>query len=537
MKKLITSLLLVLITQAVLAQTLSWVRKLTAGSNKNVYDAGVATDGQGNTYVGGSFRGDVDFGGTTVSNAFGACFVAKYNSSGALQWVKSMTISSNLNSISAKRICVDASGNVILVGSFSGTANFSGTVLTSGNVGIFLIKFDNQGNLQWVKQAGGATGQYHLPTSVTADNAGNVYICGYFNSTITFSGTTVNALGNRDGFFARYNSAGDIQWVKQFGGTGANNDAYGIATDGTTYVFVTGDFQKTTTFDGTAITASGGTGHWDAFIGKYAISNGALQWIKPITATGTTTTFNIPNDIKADASGNTYITGNFSSQVNFGGTILTALGSNALFVATYNNAGVLQWVKQAGAPDFNHLVNSYGVAVDPSKNVYIAVSMYGTMNFEGNMIVPVNSAGDMLVAKYSNTGVLQWTKHTASTVSGNQSVSKGIDVDASGNIYVIGLFQNNVDFFGTTLTSTASGYVFDEFIIVLKQNNCLLTLTPTGTVNSNQKASVSVSTTGTNTISNASNVIYQGGNCVQLNAGFLADNGSVFTARIAGNCQ
>ncbi|MBA4852842.1 SBBP repeat-containing protein [Emticicia sp. BO119] len=538
MKKLITSFLLVLITQAVSAQTLSWVRKLTAGTNKNVYDAGVATDGQGNTYVAGNFRGDVDFGGTTISNAFGASFVAKYNASGGLQWVKTMTISSNLNSISAKRLCLDVSGNVMVVGTFSGTVNFSGTSVTATyNLSIFLIKFDNQGIVQWIKQEGGSTGQYHLPTSVTTDNAGNIYMCGYFNSTITFSGTTLNAIGNRDGFFAKYNSAGNMQWAKQFGGSGTNDDAYSITTDGSTYVFVTGDFQKTTSFDATDLTASGGTGHWDAFIAKYAITDGALQWVKPITATSNTTTFSIPNDIKADASGNTYITGSFTSQVNFGGTILTAVGLNALFVATYNNAGTLQWVKQAGAPDGNHLVNSYGVAIDASKNVYIAVSMYGTMNFDGTTVVPVNSAGDMLVAKYSNTGVFQWEKHTASTVSGNQSTSKGIDADASGNIYVIGLFQKDVDFFGTTLTSTATSLVFDEFILVLKQNNCPLSLSPTATVSSNQKASVSVSTTGTNTIPNASNVIYQGGNYVQLNVGFSAENGSVFTAVIAGNCQ
>lgn len=539
MKKLITSFLLLMITEVASAQTVSWVRKLTAGTNKNVYDAGVATDGLGNTYVAGSFTGTVDFGGTTVIGNFGASFVAKYDNSGALLWVKSITVSSFANSVSAKRVCVDASGNAILVGTFSGTANFSGTSVTATyNLSIFLMKYDNQGNVQWVKQEGGSAGQYHLPTSVTTDNAGNIYICGYFNSTITFSGITLNALGNRDGFFAKYTSAGVIQWAKQFGGTGANDDAYGIATDGSAYVFVTGDFQKTTTFDGaTNVTASGGTGHWDAFIAKYAIANGALQWVKPITATSTETTFSIPNDIKADASGNTYVTGTFSLQVNFGGTTLTANGLNALFVATYNNAGTLQWVKQAGAPDGNHLVNSYGVGIDASKNVYIAVLMYGTMNFDGTNVVPVNSAGDMLVAKYSNTGVVQWIKHTASTQSGNQSTSKGIDADASGNVYVVGLFQKNVDFFGTILTSTATSLVFDEFILVFKQNDCPLTLTPTGTVNNNRKASVSVSTTGTNTIPDASNVIYQGGNYVQLNAGFLANNGSVFTARILGNCQ
>lgn len=65
---------------------------------------------------------------------------------------------------------------------------------------------------------------------------------------------------------------------------------------------------------------------------------------------------------------------------------------------------------------------------------------------------------------------------------------------------------------------------------------CASSLTPTGTITSNQKAATSVTSSGTNTIPNASNVIYQAGNFVQLNAGFSTASGSVFTAKILGNC-
>ncbi len=66
---------------------------------------------------------------------------------------------------------------------------------------------------------------------------------------------------------------------------------------------------------------------------------------------------------------------------------------------------------------------------------------------------------------------------------------------------------------------------------------CPTTLSPTNTVTTNQKAVTTVISTSINTIPNAANVIYQAGNYVQLNAGFVANSGSVFTAKILANCQ
>jgi ELWxxDGT repeat protein len=62
---------------------------------------------------------------------------------------------------------------------------------------------------------------------------------------------------------------------------------------------------------------------------------------------------------------------------------------------------------------------------------------------------------------------------------------------------------------------------------------CASTLTPTGAINTDQKASVSVISTGTNTISNPAKVVYQA-RFVELNPGFAANTGSVFTAKNGG---
>ena len=75
-------------------------------------------------------------------------------------------------------------------------------------------------------------------------------------------------------------------------------------------------------------------------------------------------------------------------------------------------------------------------------------------------------------------------------------------------------------------------------------NTCPSTLTPTGIITTNQKAATSVMTiagtsgAGTlNIIPNATNVIYQAGNFIKLNPGFVANKTSVFTAKILAGCN
>jgi hypothetical protein len=56
-------------------------------------DAGraVATDPQGNVYVAGTFQGQAQFGGVTLTSAGDDdAFVAKYSPSGVLQWAQRM---------------------------------------------------------------------------------------------------------------------------------------------------------------------------------------------------------------------------------------------------------------------------------------------------------------------------------------------------------------------------------------------------------------------------------------------------------------
>ncbi|GAB3502175.1 hypothetical protein GCM10027442_01660 [Emticicia fontis] len=509
-------------------QTLQWVKQL--GSPNRVNDGNaIATDVAGNFYVTGRFNGSTDFGGTTLSSFGIDIFVAKYNSAGALQWVKQAGGAGAFNY--GYGIAVDNGGNVYVTGYIAAATDFSGTTLTPvGNNDVFVAKYNSSGTFQWVVHAG-AAGKYAIGRGITIDAAGNAVIAGEFQGATDFGGTTLTAMGNKDIFVASYNSAGTLIWAKQGGTPSRSNLASSIAADGLGNIFVTGEFYGTANLAGTNVTAIGDP---DMFIANFNTS-GNLQWVKHIgypsvNNPGFITSYPVRGmAIAADGLGSCFVTGLFIGSPDFGGTTLTSGVGQDIFTAMYNSTGNLIWVKQLGMLDKGNF--TYAIAADNSGSCYVAGAFKASANFGGTTYTAIGKQ-DAYICKYDNIGTVKWVKQAGSTNKFNSG--QGIAVDASENVCTIGYFSGSTDFGGTTLNMIGNQ---DVFIWNLQQNTCPNARTPTGTSTNNQKAAATVNTTGVNIIPSASNVIYQGGNYVQLNAGFSATNGSVFTARILGNCQ
>src|SRR5205814_1304186 len=90
-------------------------------------------------------------------------------------------------------ITVDGTGNVYVAGEyFSAVCLFDNFSQTNAGVfsDIFIAKCDTDGNVLWVKRAGGTSADY--ATGIATDTAGNVYVTGYFlSSTATFGTVTL----------------------------------------------------------------------------------------------------------------------------------------------------------------------------------------------------------------------------------------------------------------------------------------------------------------------------------------------------------
>ena len=83
-------------------------------------------------------------------------------------------------------------GSSIVTGSFSGTATFGSTTLTSaGNDDVFIAKLNADGNYVWAKRAGGTSNDYGNSISSLSD--GSSIVTGVFSGSATFGSITLTS--------------------------------------------------------------------------------------------------------------------------------------------------------------------------------------------------------------------------------------------------------------------------------------------------------------------------------------------------------
>jgi len=222
--------------------------------------------------------------------------------------------------------------------------------------------------------------------------------------------------------------------------------------DGANNVYFTGYFRGTVNFGGTSMSVPFDT-DLDVFICKLN-SAGVHQWSKHFTNSGNDRGYGIA----ADTAGDVAITGSFTNTIDFGGGPLTsANGMTDLFVARFSTAGVLQWARNFGAPDGSD--GGYGVAMDPSGNVFIAAYAVQPADFGGGTLSALGGS-DAIVAKYAaSSGAHMWSRRLGGT--GND-YAYGVAVDGSGNVFVAGAYED-VASFGGALPLTSAG-LSDAFV-------------------------------------------------------------------------
>jgi hypothetical protein len=286
----------------------------------------VAVDSSGNIVLTGLFTGAVDFGTgplAPVYDTVGNVFVAKFSASGTALWAKNFAENGAGN---ANGLAIDASGNIVVVGSFQGNIDFGGGWLVSANgyFEAFVAKFSPAGVYQWAKSFGYAYNSEEAD-AVTTDSSGNVVVAGTFPVTINFGGGTLTAVSGNEVFLVSFSAAGAHRWSKSFGvSPGYYGTPYGLAVDASDNVIMTGSFEGTANFGGGSLT----TGLFsDIFVAKYT-NAGTHLWSQMLGGTGSA----CGRGVVVDGSGNTVLTGAFANTVYFGGGPLTSAGSFDIFL-------------------------------------------------------------------------------------------------------------------------------------------------------------------------------------------------------------
>ena len=421
------------------AQTAQWVRQMGTGGISN----GVSSDAAGNAYATGTISNPGLFDNITVPCNASDVFLTKYDNSGNILWAN---VGGSALLDQGNDIATDANGNSYVVGAIQTnglhpTAQFGNFILTGhGDYDWLVVKYDTLGNVIWAKNYGSAAGD--IAQGVTLDPGGDLYVTGFFSSTMTVEGVTVTSKGLFDVFIAKFDPNGTLLWLKTAGGTGSDI-GHGIVSDSTGNVGIVGEFQNTATFGSHSVRAAG---LGDAFIAKYDGAGNNL-WVH---GGGSTTSFAVDpgKAIGADAANNFYVTGDYTGTATFDGLSVPNTGTSGtdIFIAKYNTAGAIQWLHHAGGPASD---KGYSIGVDQAGNCWasgFAGSGPGVV-FDTIALPPLGNEY-IFLAKYDPTGAVQYVKQYAA------GTGQDIHVLNNGSLYLNGG------------ASKGSGNEFDDISLV-----------------------------------------------------------------------
>jgi hypothetical protein len=228
----------------------NWLWAKNAGGSNDDAGYGLDIDAQLNVYITGYFEGtSADFGTISIQapNYNTEVFVAKLDKDGNWLWAK------NAGSSAAEYaygIGVNPSGDVAIAGRFMGpNASFGSHTITHSHTGtlgsnsdIFVAKLDKDGNWQWAHSFGSPSyNDYGYGAAV--DTAGNVYLSAYFGQQMRVGSNTLISKGGSDLFVAKFNSTGQLQWHKHWGGS-ENDYFYASFVDQIGQSYFVGNFSS-----------------------------------------------------------------------------------------------------------------------------------------------------------------------------------------------------------------------------------------------------------------------------------------------------
>lgn len=234
-----------------------WARR--AGSSASNDEArGIAVSADGAVFIAGVSGGNtIGFDNITIPNPgnYRQIVVARYDSTGAVQWVKTST--GNGQSKSARGIAV-AGDRLFVTGQFSFTTGaFDGYPLVPVNVGgtAYILSCDLDGNVQWGHSYGSGD---HEGMGITADTLGNVFMVGRLWGSMYLPDDTLASVSSDDDFMIlKFDAEGNYQWGKS-AGSPERDLSWSASADGQGNAYVAVQFHGTVDFFGTPLTGAGG---------------------------------------------------------------------------------------------------------------------------------------------------------------------------------------------------------------------------------------------------------------------------------------
>ncbi len=250
----------------------TWARNAGQGASVQVPTT-LETDNAGNALMTGLFMDSINIYNDLVlytSTPNADYFYGAFDPvNGDVKWLKQVRSLNNSNSIINDIYC--DTDSYVYTGSFSDSVAFEDDTIVAYNSenDVHLFVSDNIGTISWLRRIRGSGDEFSY--AVLKDDEGNVYVSGYYNSDTLYIDSTdsesIIHIGNHGGFdlfVAKYNSTGDLFWLRTAGGKYEEKTFKMEFIDDK--IFISGYFADTLFWGGIQL-SSEGPGDIDMFTG------------------------------------------------------------------------------------------------------------------------------------------------------------------------------------------------------------------------------------------------------------------------------
>ncbi|MFN0216436.1 MAG: T9SS type A sorting domain-containing protein [Saprospiraceae bacterium] len=383
----------------------------------------------------------------------------KYNYQGDVDWVKNLGFVGFFSR--STKICTSNLEGVYLTGVFSiPNIDFGNGIsinLSCNNSceDIYLAKFATNGQAQWAKTVSGGDGAIFTVAGIDADNSGNLYLAGNYNSTKANFGSNFifNNLPQKGFFLANYNASSGNPQAVHFPASGSDiGTLEHLDVNNNQQVVLTGNFSGTIDFgNGLSLTAPPND------FGYFVVglnTTGTAQWLRNL---GPSTSYFIVEGIDMDQEGKVYLAIDASEDLTLDNNPIlnTSSGLTAIVLkltaSTHSIPVLIPYNNSVDYPIMDVKLDHWG-------NIYTTGFITDALNIGGEN-VPVDGCTDALIIIAGNEGLHQ----VARSIGGagceamtNFFYGANIVLDDVGFLYGAGQFTNGFAEDGFTLSGSGA---------------------------------------------------------------------------------
>lgn len=307
---------------------------IDAFDSDDAWPVAVAVDAAKDIYVAGMFSSEVRFGDgfdLVTSGMAEDVFLARYTDKG-LDWTRSITGTSDTWAYDVAVVEDGDGADLVLVGSFDGTAQLDGTtsLTASGGYDMLVARWSSTGALVFATAVGAEGTEDAGSVAVVGTD---IVVAGTFDSaTLPVGGVaSFDVAGTYDSVLIGFGASGTPRWARQLGGDGPDWIADVAAVGGD--VAMVGCFSGAVTFAGLPELASDGTSMLVARVS----GSGNGQWAHVVSSAAGLA---CATSVRVGPSGDLYVASVIDGAAAFGATLVSpAAGAWSIVSARYVGGG------------------------------------------------------------------------------------------------------------------------------------------------------------------------------------------------------